>query len=122
MPGIVPTEEALRELVGDDVPIVPVSSGEPVLVKVTVANSDLMYTVSLDSRVLIKNITSRQETIDGLTAGVHRLAWAFTHRREDWRHEVSVTPDDGDEVVLESLSAANGDNDVSVGLALLLVS
>jgi hypothetical protein len=47
------------------------------------------------------------------------LGWAFAHTAPGWHHTIAWAIDDEDPVVLESRSDANGDQDHSVGFALV---
>lgn len=115
-----PETRALRAALPPDVPTIQIPPGSTVVVDVDVNDMVAPYTVAIDGRVLIKALVDRREEAE-LSAGIHRLGWAFAHAAKGWKHKLTITVG-SKATVLESKSEADKDRDHSVGVAFLVVA
>jgi hypothetical protein len=114
-----PATKALTAALPPDVPTIQIPLGASVVVDVDVNDMVIPYTVAIDGGVLIKSLVDRREPAS-LSAGVHRMGWAFAHAAKGWMHKLTITVG-GKATVLETKSEANKDRDHSVGVAFLVV-
>lgn len=111
---------ALAAALPADIPVIDVPAGGTLEVDVDVNDMSVPYTIAWDGDVLIKSLVDRRESVDPLSAGKHRLGWAFTHMLKDWKHTLAVVVN-GKRTVLEARSEAKKDQDHSVGVAFVVV-
>ena len=111
---------ALKAALPPGIKVIQVPQGAEVQVDVDVNDMVIPYTVAADGNVVIKSLVDRREPLS-LTAGTHRVGWAFSHAAKGWMHRISVKVD-GADTLLEKKSEANKDQDHSVGVVFLVVA
>lgn len=111
--------KALTAALPSDVPTIQIPLGASVVVDVDVNDMVVPYTVAIDGSVLIKGLVDRREPAS-LSAGVHRMGWAFAHAAKGWMHKLTITVG-GKATVLDAKSEARKDRDHTVGVAFLVV-
>ncbi len=105
-----------------EVPIFRVPVGGSLTVEVDVTNPSEDYTVQLGDTTLMFARVDRRETARNLPRGRFFLTWHFVHSNKGWAHTISVEPNGGAAVQLESRSEAKKDPPRSSGIALVVVS
>jgi hypothetical protein len=111
---------ALKAVLPPGIKVIQVTRDAEVLVDVDVNDMVIPYTVAADGDVVIKSLVDRREPLV-LTAGTHRVGWAFSHAAKGWMHRISIKVD-GADTLLEKKSEANKDQDHSVGVVFLVVA
>lgn len=104
-----------------DVPVLNAKAGETLTISVDVDNPSDPYLVIFRKTTVMIGQVDREETVENLPAGTHRLSWSFLHREKGWKHRITAAAGREAPVLLDERSEAKKDPPYTIGVALVVV-